>query len=283
MRRWIKNLVVITSLLLVSCSTPLVSTDTSPASSNNSDLIETEALSAPIEVQTVFGEALEVFDAPNLSLSEQRARQAAVKVRSLLQDGHGSGTYMIAYGRRIVVTAAHVVRSESVMAIDGRDGESVVGKVVFVDDDVDLAYIVVPEMETRTAIRYRPERKYDERLIGSKLTYTGFPSHHDLLTIRGYVAALEQKMIVTNMFGWFGSSGSGVYDPHGRFVGVVSGVDVGRFGFGLRIPLESIVWVAPASQIDHQMLKVRIKTAILPDTINAFPGAAAPRRGGLQD
>ena len=274
MRRWFKNLIILTSVLLVSCSSPSLSTSTPP------DILHTNDT---VEVQTAFGEVLEVFDAPNLSISEQRARSAAVKVRSLLQGGHGSGTYMIAHGRRVVVTAAHVVRSESVMAIDGRDGETVVGQVVFKDDDVDIAFIVVPELETRTAIRYRPVRKYEERLVGTNLTYTGFPSHHDLLTIRGYISSLEHSMLVTNMFGWFGSSGSGVFDPHGRYVGCVSGIDVGNIGFGLRIPLESIVWVAPISQIDHEILKVRIKTASLPSTINAFPGAMTPRRGGLRD
>ena len=190
---------------------------------------------------------------------------------------------MIAHDRRVVVTAAHVVRNESVMAIDGRDGETVVGQVVFRDDVVDIAFIVVPEMETRTAIRYRPQRRYDERLVGTTLTYTGFPSHHDLLTIRGYIAAIEKEHIVTNMFGWFGSSGSGVLDQHGRYVGCVSGIDVGTIGFGLRIPLESIVWVAPASKLDHEMVKLRIITSAVPQTINAFPGARAPRRGGLRD
>jgi S1-C subfamily serine protease len=190
---------------------------------------------------------------------------------------------MIAHGRRVVVTAAHVVRNESVMAIDGRDGETVVGQVVFRDTDVDLAFIVVPEMETRTAIRYRPQHNYNERLIGTQLTYTGFPSHHDLLTIRGYISSLEHEMIVTNMFGWFGSSGSGVYDQRGRYIGCVSGIDMGSTGWGVRIPLESIVWVAPVSRIDHEMVKIRIVTSILPQTINAFPGARSPRRGGLRD
>ena len=67
-------------------------------------------------------------------------------------------------------------------------------------------------------------------------------------------------------------------------MGVVSGIDVGHIGvFGMRIPLESIVWIAPASQLDHEMVKVRIMTAYPVGTINAFPGAAAPRRGGLRD
>ena len=271
MGRWIKNCIAIASLLLISCTA--------------SPLFDSVALPSPdifytggtVEVHTALGNVLEVADAPHLSVTERRARTAAVKVRSLLLGGHGSGTYLIAYDRRVVVTAAHVVRGESVMAIDGRDGETVVGKVVFVDNDDDIAFLVVPEMKTRTAIRYRPQKSYNERLIGTNLTYTGFPSHHNLLTIRGYISALEYDMIVTNMFGWFGSSGSGVFDPRGRLVGVVSGIDVGNIGF--RIPLDSIVWVAPMSAIDQEVLKVRIKTAPVVDAMNAFPGAAAPRRG----
>ena len=230
-----------------------------------------------VEVTSYFGAARDILDASNLSLMERRARSAAVKVESLLGSGHGSGTYMVAYGERIVVTAAHVVEGATTMRILGRDNESVVGRVVFRDDTADIAVLVVPEIETRTAIRYRPQMSYDERLIGTKLTYTGFPSHHDLLTIRGYVAALERNYIVTNMFGWFGSSGSGVFDQRGRLVGVVSGIDVGRFL--MPIPLEDIVWVAPMSVIDQETLRVRILTADPVGVIKSFPGAMTPRRG----
>ena len=277
MRRWIRNLSLLTSLLFIASCSLLAAPVSSDTPLSNHDLIE--ASTSAVEVQTAFGDVLEVFDAPNLSLTERRTRAAAVKVRSLRQEGHGSGTYMIAHGRRIVVTAAHVVRTDSSMAIDGRDGETVVGQVVFKDEDTDIAILVVPELESRTAIRYRPQIAYDERIIGTRIAYTGFPSHHDLLTIRGYVASLEDQMVVTNMFGWFGSSGSGVFDHRGRLLGVVSGFDVGRFGFGLRIPLESVVWVAPASQLDHEMVKIRIMTAYPVGTVHAFPGAAAPRRG----
>ena len=278
MSRWIKNFIIIASLLLVSCTGPVLPNSNS---NSNPDIIQTQRT---VEVRNSIGRVLEVIDAVNLTLTEKRTRQAAVKVRSLLQGGHGSGTYMVAYGRRIVATAAHVVRNESTMLIEGRDGEVVIGKVVYVDHMVDIAFMVVPEIETRTAIRYRPELKYDERLVGKNLTYTGFPSHHDLLTIRGYVSALEHSMIVSNMFAWFGSSGSGVFDQSGRYLGCVSGIDVGRFGGGVRIPLEEIVWVAPISQIDHELLKIRILTSdIPPREMKSIPGAAAPRRGGLRD
>ena len=64
-------------------------------------------------------------------------------------------------------------------------------------------------------------------------------------------------------------------------MGVVSGIDVGRFL--MPHPLEVIVWVAPVSQIDTEMLKVRILTAPEPGGMNTFPGAAVPRRGGLRN
>jgi S1-C subfamily serine protease len=277
----VRKFIIIASLLCISCTaTPLPNNSQFPP--------EILYVEKTVEVLNAFGDVLEVFDAPNLSISEQRARSAAVKVRPILEAGHGSGTYMYAYGHRVVVTAAHVVRNSSTMAIDGRDGETVVGKVVFVDRENDIAFLVVPEIKTRTALRYWPQKHYNDRLVGTAITYTGFPSHHDLLTIRGYVASLEHQMVVTNMFGWFGASGSGAFDPQGRFIGVVSGIDMGHLGghlggYGMRIPLESIVWIAPASQIDHDMVKARILTAPLPEIIKAFPGAAAPRRGGLRD
>ena len=272
-RVYISALSVLSILFLGSCAPA-----TDVAAQITEDLPPAVASTAStVEVTNYFGSALEILDVSNLSLMESRARTAAVKVESLLGSGHGSGTYMIAYGHRVVVTAAHVVEDATTMRIVGRAGESVVGREVFRDDPADIAFLVVPEMQTRTAIRYRPHMSYDERLVGTKLTYTGFPSHHDLLTIRGYVAALERSYIVTNMFGWFGSSGSGVFDQRGRLIGVVSGIDVGRYIIPL--PLEDIVWVAPMSSIDHETLRVRILTADPVGVIRSFPGAAAPRRG----
>jgi S1-C subfamily serine protease len=274
---WKSALSAILILLILGC----IPSPTRESSPPTEDLAQTASV---VEITTYFGAELGILDASNLTLTEKRVRSSAVKVTSLLEDGHGSGTYLIMYGKRVVVTAAHVVRDDASMLIVARDEEKVVGRVVFRDEEADLAFIVVPEIKTRTAIRYRPQLHYDERLIGASLTYTGFPSRHDLLTIRGYVASLEHGYVVANMFGWFGSSGSGVFDNHGRFIGIVSGIDVGGVGvFGVRIPLESIVWVAPVSQIDHEMLKIRILVADPPGTRKAFPGAAAPRRGGTRD
>ena len=70
MPRYIKNFIIIASLLLVSCANPILP----------------EAITAPevtnqtVEVRTSLGEILEVFDISNLSIAEQRTRAAAVKV-----------------------------------------------------------------------------------------------------------------------------------------------------------------------------------------------------------
>jgi hypothetical protein len=52
---------------------------------------------------------------------------------------------------------------------------------------------------------------------------------------------------------------------------------------GQRVPIEEIVWDAPISQIDHELLIVKILTSEIPVEIKSIPGAAAPRRGGLRD
>jgi S1-C subfamily serine protease len=233
---------------------------------------------APLDVQVeqLIDDTLNSLESASLTPVEKQARSAAVKVIRPLGDGHGSGTYMRMHGRFVVVTAAHVVGTNTVMIIEARGAERVMAQAVYNDESSDLAILVCSKLKTRTAIPYRP-RRTEVNLVGASLTYTGFPGRHDLLTIRGYVAAVERGYVVTNMFGWFGSSGSGVFDVQGRLVGIVSAIDVGNWY--MPIPLDSIVWVAPMWELDEDIVKVRVKLAAADESFNSFPGAAAPRRG----
>ena len=91
MTRYFKNIAIIASLLIVGCAGPTIYT---PEQADISfDVVQT---ATTVEVTSILGEVFQVLDAPNLTLIEQRSRTSAVKIRSLLQGGHGSGTYMIA-------------------------------------------------------------------------------------------------------------------------------------------------------------------------------------------
>ncbi len=273
MLRWSRTITMLAAVLTFGCSAPTsVFYDSPPSLPANP--VETANLSRVVD------EALSAFDASNLSIPENLARNSAVKVIRPFENGHGSGTYVKMHGRFAVITAAHVVEGHTTMVIAGRDSERVIGRVIYTDDFSDLAIVLVPPLKTRIALPYRP-KKNETNLIGASITYTGFPGRHDLLTIRGHVASLEKDMIVANMFGWFGASGSGVVDQHGRFLGVVSGIDVGNWMVPL--PLDSIVWVAPIWELDEQIIKARIKSEPALEVFKSFPGAAAPRRGGLRD
>jgi len=273
MPRWGRIIIMLTAMLAFSCTAP---TDTFYEQSPTLPAPEEKTLDLAIAID----DAMSTIEASNLSIPENAARNAAVKVIRPFEAGHGSGTYMKMHGRFVVVTAAHVVEGYTTMIIEGRDKERLVGRVIYSNDASDLAIVMVPPMETRIALLYRP-KKNSSNLIGAQATYTGFPGHHELLTIRGYVASLEHDMIVINMFGWFGASGSGVVDKHGRFLGVVSGIDVGNWM--VPIPLDSIVWVAPIWELDEDTVKARIKTEPPLEVFKSFPGARAPRRGGTRD
>jgi S1-C subfamily serine protease len=226
----------------------------------------------------VLHETTNVLQFSQLTSTEIIARNAAVKVIDPFRAGHGTGTYVKMYDRYVVVTAAHVVEDHSTMFIEGREGETVIGVVVYRDHNADLAIMVVPQIESRIAAPWRP-CKNSRNLLGARVTYTGFPGRHDLVTLRGHVAALEHDMVVTNMFGWFGASGSGAFDQRGRFIGVVTGIDMGSWDLP-PVPLNSIVWISPIWFLDKGVVKARVITADPPGLIKSFPGAMSPRRGG---
>jgi len=73
------------------------------------------------------------------------------------------------------------------------------------------------------------------------------------MTYRGYVAGYETDpnagvQILLNTYGWFGCSGSLVYDQDGRAVGILWGVDMQR-----GLPQENMIWVAPIQNLDMRL------------------------------
>jgi S1-C subfamily serine protease len=189
----------------------------------------------------------------------RQVRRAAVEIITPL--GRGSGTLFEIDGHYVVFTAAHVIGDMPVVAVTGRNGEQVFGTTILTANDVDMAVVLVPEMNSRKAMPYRPASHRDiNNVVGEEVTYTGFPAHHDLLTIDGVIAAEEGGNLVMHSYAWPGSSGSGVFNMKGRFLGVVRAVDVGVWSYQLPPQLvEDMVWISPAWDITKQEIKRHLK------------------------
>ncbi len=189
----------------------------------------------------------------------RQVRRAAVEVVTPM--GRGSGTYFEIDGHHLVFTAAHITHGARVVEIKGRNGETVFGTVFLTAQDVDMAVVLIPELNSRTPMRYNPAEREDIiNMVGEDVTYTGFPSHHDLLTIDGVIASEEDGNLVMHSYGWPGASGSGVFDMHGNFVGVVRAVDVGVWSYQLPPQLvEDMVWIAPSWGITRNEIRTHLR------------------------
>ena len=76
------------------------------------------------------------------------------------------------------------------------------------------------------------------------------------MTYRGYVAGVEHlggrgPQLMLNTYGWFGSSGSVIYDMHGDIVGILWGVDIEKYpDFQVQ---ENMIWVSPIQNLDMKL------------------------------
>ena len=189
----------------------------------------------------------------------RQVRNAAVEVVTPI--GRGSGTLFEIDDQYLVFTAAHVINDFPVVSIAGRNGEIVFGTTILIATEVDMAIVLVPKMNSRKAMEFKHGSRRDiDEMVGTDVTYTGFPSHHDLLTIDGVIASEEDGNLVMHSYAWPGSSGSGVFDMRGNFIGVVRAVDVGVWSYQMPPQLvEDMVWVAPAWDIDKKEIKRHLK------------------------
>lgn len=193
------------------------------------------------------------------SRTRRAVRNAAVEV--VTPSGRGSGTYFKIDGHHVVFTAAHVINGAPVVSIVGQNGEAVFGTVFLTAENVDMAIVLIPELNSRTPMRYKPADREDiNDMVGEGVTYTGFPAHHDLLTIDGVIASEEDGNLVMHSYAWPGASGSGVFNMRGDFVGVIRAVDIGVWSY-LAPPqlVEDMVWVAPSWGITRDEIRTHLR------------------------
>ena len=197
------------------------------------------------------------------SAAARISRKAAVRVQ--IDYGHalinGSGTYFKYKGHKMVVTAAHlfalggghVLHDKAVITTPD---EQVMGRLVYIDKMVDIAIFEVPTLPSRRAASFSRATSYP---IGSTVYYSGFPGANNLLTFPGTLSGDGYGTdIAMSSFAWGGSSGSGVFDENGQFVGVVVSIMVGNGFIGPQL-VGSVVYVAPATLIDTAWLKDNLR------------------------
>jgi hypothetical protein len=208
-----------------------------------------------------------------MSRVESRVRDAAVKV-SRLDGGHGSGSLVNYRGSQFIITALHVANGGlgSVYMIE-KQTQQKLSILIHGDPLNDIAVLWLSEAEELQGVRpmaWRPLRSLPE--VGTIINYSGHPSDHSLLSFRGYIAGYETQaeggvQIILNAFGWFGSSGSVIYNEDGHIVGVLWGLDIDYYR-GQQQVNEGIVWVSPIQNLDMALALAPLCEQI-PDLVRA--------------
>ena len=186
----------------------------------------------------------------SMNMAQKRVREAAVKINT--GGGHGSGSYIVYRDAHLVFTAQHVT--------DGpigstyyvyKDKEMRMATLIWSSASADMAVLHLSEkFVTISPMKWSPQNRTAQ--VGTDITYSGYPSSHQLMTFEGSVAGYAEKaglakQIIVNTYGWFGCSGSVVYTLSGDIVGILYGVDVEYYP-GVQVQ-ENMIWVAPIQTI----------------------------------
>ena len=200
------------------------------------------------------------FHSTSYQKSIKKSRNSAVRLISV--DGNSgmvstfSGTYVKSYGNYFVVTVAHGMAGpcEFTKVVYNRELYDCV-KVIEINDMQDYAVIQVGEIKSRTAVRIpqdlpRNKQWHHSFTALSEVVYTGYPNSIGPLSVGGKVAGANgTEFIYLDSYAWEGSSGAGVFDSKGKYIGYVVAIDVGSTDFGVQV-LNNVVLVIPAFKID---------------------------------
>ena len=196
---------------------------------------------------------MEHVDARSTSV-EKQIRNAAVKVTVPLSGGHGSGSYIKYKDVHLVITAQHVTDGAlGTNYLVSHKEESHIAVLVYSDPQNDIAILYVGNPFKRIEpMKYTPIENVAD--VGTEIYYSGYPSHHKLMSFTGRVAGHETvqgprvgKHIILQTYGWFGCSGSVIYNAKGQQIGVLYGVDVEYYP-DIQVQ-ENMIWVVPMKEI----------------------------------
>ena len=206
--------------------------------------------------------ATNISDYHNVSLKKaiKKSKQSSVRIVSILPEEQlistSSGTYFESYGGYFVVGVAHGIGGpceSTKIVVD--DIVHDCKKYIYVDQNQDYSIIQVEKIENRKPIKIPQDLPKNNQWRKSlsllnKIVYTGYPNNIGALTISGEIAGFSSsEYIYAISYAWQGSSGSGVFDHSGKYIGYVVAVDVGQTDLGVQI-LQNVVLIVPAYKID---------------------------------
>ena len=186
-------------------------------------------------------------------------RQATVEIHNHAREVRGTGTYFEFEDHALIITAAHVVNGTDIVEVTTPSGESTPALIMLFDNRIpnDLAILVLNEPLVSRIPMELKLREPTSSLIGDQLVYTGHPGGHSQLTIFGNVSGFENGSIIFHSYTWLGASGSAVFDNKGRLVGILKAVDINHNPHSPYPQVtEDIVWLAPATGIDLERVKI---------------------------
>ena len=191
----------------------------------------------------------------NTSSVEKAVRDAAVKVTAPFNGGHGSGSYIKYKDLHLVISAQHVTNGKlGTSYLVTHKNETKMATLIYADEknDVSILYLRYG-FRTIDPMKFNPVK--DIAAVGTEIIYSGYPSDHKLMSFVGRVAGYEPKIrspgrkeIILQTYGWFGCSGSMIYNLKGQQVGVLYGVDVEYYP-DIQVQ-ENMIWVAPIDRIN---------------------------------
>ena len=190
----------------------------------------------------------------------KKSRQSTVQIISIVPDrgmiSAFSGTYFESAGGYFVVSVAHGISGpcENTKIIH-KENVYDCKKYIHIDPATDYSIIQIEQIPDRVPIKIPRDLPKNRQWIKSfsllnKVVYTGFPNNLGPLTIGGEIAGFsstEHAYVLS--YAWQGSSGSGVFDHSGKYIGYVVAIDVGQTELGFQI-LQNVVLVMPAYKID---------------------------------
>lgn len=198
----------------------------------------------------------------NVSLKStiKKSRLSSVQVVSIFPEEQmistSSGTYFESYGSYFVVGVAHGLGGpceNTKIVVDGTVYDCI--KYIDIDQNYDYSIIQTEKIKNRTPIQIPQDLPKNKKWLKSlsllnKVVYTGYPNNLGALTISGEIAGFSSsEHVYIISYAWQGSSGSGVFDHTGKYIGYVVAVDVGQTDLGVQI-LQNVVLVMPAYKID---------------------------------